>query len=105
MILPWEVTQAGHNLENQTISHIFYWKGLHKEVKSYVRNYAICQRNKYGNSTSPWLLQPIPIPNGFLEDISLDFIEGLPASHGKQVILVVIDKLSKYAHFYWSQTP
>lgn len=29
----------------------------------------------------------------------MDVIEGLPHSHSKQAIFVVVDRLSKYAHF------
>lgn len=72
---------------------------MNKEIQQYVRACDICQRCKPDLAASPGLLQPLPIPERIWDDISLDFIEGLPSSAGKQVILVVVDRLSKYAHF------
>lgn len=69
------------------------------EVQNYVRNCDVCQKNKYENVAKPGLLNPLPVPHGVWESVSLDFIEGLPQSAGKHCILVVIDKLSKQAHF------
>nr|GEV89579.1 reverse transcriptase [Tanacetum cinerariifolium] len=45
------------------------------------------------------LLQPLPIPNGIFSDVSMDFIGGLPKVKGKDTIFVVVDRLTKYAHF------
>ena len=44
-------------------------------------------------------LEPFPIPTRILIDISMDFIDRLPKSKGKTLILVVVDRLSKYSHF------
>jgi hypothetical protein len=58
----------------------------------------MCQRNKGKTIKSPGTLQPLPIPPAIWQDISMDFIVGLPKSGNKSIIMVVVDRLSKYAH-------
>ncbi|WVZ16578.1 hypothetical protein V8G54_009560 [Vigna mungo] len=42
---------------------------------------------------------PLPIPTQVWSNFSMDFIGGLPKVQGKDTILVVVDRLTKYAHF------
>jgi hypothetical protein len=45
------------------------------------------------------LLQPLPIPNRPWGSITMDFITDLPTVRTKNSILVVVDRLTKMAHF------
>ena len=76
-----------------------FWKGMKAEVKRYVEECDICQRNKFKATKPAGVLQPIPIPDKILEDWTMDFIEGLPLAGGYNVIMVVVDRLSKYSYF------
>ena len=77
----------------------FFWKGMQKDIQQYVVECDKCQRNKSENVFTPGLFHPLHIPNQKWEEISMDFIEGLPLSEGKDKILVVVDRLTKFAHF------
>ena len=69
------------------------------DIQKYVVDCVKCQGNKNENIMTLELIHPLNISNKKWEEISMDFIEGLPVSKGKDKIFVVVDRLTNYAHF------
>jgi len=81
------------------IHRLFHWKGLKLAMEEFVKQCQICQQANHMNAHPVGLLQPLPIPEGAWQELSMDFIEGLPKSEGYDVILVIVDRFTKCAHF------
>ncbi|WVY92793.1 hypothetical protein V8G54_031881 [Vigna mungo] len=90
---------AGYTRTLAKIASQFHWSSMHDDIKKFVKQCLVCQQAKMTNTVLVELLQPLHVPNLIWEDLAMDFITRLPPSHGYTVILVVIDRLSKYAHF------
>ena len=70
------------------------------ETTKYLSRCQDCQQVKVEHHHLVGLLQPLPVPEWKWETISLDFITGFPRTQKQNdSIMVVIDKLSKSAHF------
>ncbi|CAL1390315.1 unnamed protein product [Linum trigynum] len=93
---------GGHSGIERTYRRLathFYWPAMLEDVKRFVHACDVCQRAKAQSLSLAGLLQPLPIPTQVWQDISMDFVDGLPSSGGKTVLLVVVDRLTKSAHF------
>ena len=78
----------------------FFWDGLKSDIQKFVAECFICQQNKVETIKTPGLLQPLSIPIQCWEEIPMEFITCLPKSKGNIVIMVVVDRLTKYAHIF-----
>ena len=73
---------------------------MKKDIAEYVSKCLVCQQVKAPRQKTAGLLQPLSIPEWKWENIAMDFIVGLPKTlKGYTVIWVVVDRLTKLAHF------
>jgi len=93
---------AGHPGISKTIELIsrdYTWVGLKKDVEAYVSGCAVCQRTKPSHQRPSGHLRSLEVPTQPWAEISMDFIEELPSSNDYNSILVVVDRLTKWAIF------
>jgi hypothetical protein len=78
----------------------YWWYGMKRDIAEYVSLCATCQRVKVEHQRPAGLLQPLKIPEWKWEEIGMDFIVGLPRTQGGyNSIWVIVDRLTKVAHF------
>ena len=94
-----ESAHGGHAKTYNRIASTYYWPKMSRDIKRYVSTCDICQKAKPRRHAPIGLLQPIPIPSQPFKVVSMDFIPELPLSDGFDNILVIVDKLTKYAIF------
>jgi hypothetical protein len=78
----------------------FWWTRMKREIAKYVSGCDTCRRIKADHLRPTGNLQPLSIPEWKWENICMDFIVGLPrTSRGYNSIWVIVDRLTKSAHF------
>jgi hypothetical protein len=96
---------SGFTKTYDRVKRSFFWDAMKQDIRNFVIECEVCQHNKGEIVKSPGTLQPLLIPPIIWKDISMDFITGLPKSGNKSVIMVVVDRLYKYAHLCTLQHP
>ncbi|KAM2088514.1 hypothetical protein ACFX1T_032585 [Malus domestica] len=83
-----------------TIRPFYYWPGMKREIAEYVSRCIVCQQVKAERKKPFGRLQPLPVPQWKWENITMDFVYKLPRTqNGFDGIWVVVDRLTKSAHF------
>ncbi|EKD02552.1 putative retrotransposon nucleocapsid protein [Trichosporon asahii var. asahii CBS 8904] len=90
-----DTPMAGHRGSESTYLRLvehFWWPGVQRYVRSFVRHCESCQKNKPDNLLPPGLLKPIPHCPERWHTIQMDWMTKLPTSNGFDACLVVLDR-------------
>ncbi|GJR77776.1 retrotransposon protein, putative, ty3-gypsy subclass [Tanacetum coccineum] len=78
------------------LKQYFWWNGMKQDVATFVSKCMTCQQVKIEHQRASGLLQPLEIPMWKWDEISMDFVTGLPTTQKRHdAIWVVVDRLTK----------
>nr|GFA09634.1 hypothetical protein [Tanacetum cinerariifolium] len=96
---PFSVHSGSTKMYHDLKQH-FWWSGMKGDVAMFVSKCLICQQVKIEHQRASGLLQPLDIPVWKWDEISMDFVTGLPRTQRRhEAIWVFVDRLTKSAHF------
>jgi hypothetical protein len=93
---------GGHSRFLKTYHRVkreFFGDGLKTDVQRFAEECLVFQQNNVEIVKASGIVQPLAIPSQCCEEVSMDFITGLPKSEGKKFIMVIVDRITKYTHF------
>jgi len=92
----------GHFVVKKTVDILtghFFWPKMRRDMERFMACYTTCQNAKLQHNPRG-LYMPLPVPSAPWEDISMDFVLGLPRTKNERdSVFVVVDRFSKMAHF------
>ena len=68
----------GSNKMYHDLHHLYWWPNMNQDITKYISECDICGRVKADHMLTSGFLQPLTIPIWKWEDISMDFVVGLP---------------------------
>ncbi|XP_024164285.1 uncharacterized protein LOC112171315 [Rosa chinensis] len=84
----------------RTLKEYYWWPNMKREIAAFVSKCLVCQQVKAERQKPSGLLQPLPILEWKWEHLTMDFIYKLPHTQdGNDGIWVIVDRLTKSAHF------
>jgi len=88
----------GRSKKHELITRRYHWPSMRKDIARYVAKCHICQRSRRTCHVPFGILRPLSIPYRPWQDISRDFVTGLPWSKSNDAIWVVVDRRTKMRH-------
>ncbi|XP_075475665.1 uncharacterized protein LOC142509043 [Primulina tabacum] len=99
------LTFRGSTKMHQDLRRLYWWPGMKSDIAKFISECLTCQQVKIEHQRPAGTLQSLPIPQWKWEHITMDFVTGLPRTpKGYNSIWVIVDRLTKSAHFLLVKT-